>query len=84
MVPRENKNNAYAKLGGQTKSVIVSSEVAYFNSLLIVWLAEKSTCSYFPVELPTFEWNLEMHVHIHSTPPPSPHIHKLSTSQTQN
>ena len=29
MVPRENKNNAYAKFGGQTKSIMVFSEVAY-------------------------------------------------------
>ena len=33
MVPREQKNNAYAKFGGggggQTKSIMVFSEVAY-------------------------------------------------------
>ena len=29
MVPRENKNNPYAKFGGQTKSIMVFSEVAY-------------------------------------------------------
>ena len=29
MVPRENKNNAYANFGGQTKSIMVFSEVAY-------------------------------------------------------
>ena len=29
MVPRENKNNAYAKFGGQRKSIMVFSELAY-------------------------------------------------------
>jgi len=29
MVPRENKNNAYAKFGGQTKSIMVFSKLAY-------------------------------------------------------
>ena len=29
MVPRENKNNAYAKYGGQTKSIMVFSEMAH-------------------------------------------------------
>ena len=29
MVPRETGNNAYAKFGGQTKSIMVFSEVAY-------------------------------------------------------
>ena len=29
MVPRENKNNAYAKFWGQTKSIMVFSEVVY-------------------------------------------------------
>ena len=29
MVPRENKNNAYVKIWGQTKSIMVFSEVAY-------------------------------------------------------
>ena len=29
MVPRENKNNAYVKFGGQTKSIMVFSEMAY-------------------------------------------------------
>ena len=29
MVPRENKNNAYAKCGRQTKSIMVFSELAY-------------------------------------------------------
>ena len=32
MVPRENKNNTYAKFGGQTKSIMVFSEVAYWKS----------------------------------------------------
>ena len=34
MVPRENKNNAYAKFGGgegETKSIMVFSEVAYYG-----------------------------------------------------
>ena len=31
MVPRENKNNPYAKFGGQTKSIMVFSEVAYYK-----------------------------------------------------
>ena len=31
MVPRENKNNAWAKFGGQTKSIMVFSEVAYLE-----------------------------------------------------
>ena len=30
MVPRENKNNAYAKCGRQTKSIMVFSELAYW------------------------------------------------------
>ena len=30
MVPRENKNNAYAKFGGQTKSIKVFSQVVYW------------------------------------------------------
>ena len=34
MVPRENKNNPYAKLGGQTKSIMVFSEMAYYATLL--------------------------------------------------
>ena len=29
MVPRENKNNAYAKFAGKTKNIMVFSEVAY-------------------------------------------------------
>ena len=29
MVPRENKNNAYAKFGGQTKGIMVFLKVAY-------------------------------------------------------
>ena len=32
MVPRGNKNNAYAKLGGTNKSIMVFSEVAYTKS----------------------------------------------------
>ena len=30
MVPRENRNNAYAKFGGQIKSITVFSEMAYW------------------------------------------------------
>ena len=33
MVPRENKNNAYANLGGETKSIMVFSEMANFRIL---------------------------------------------------
>ena len=39
MVPRENKNNAYAKFGGQTESIMVFSEMAYCqfcNDLLLL------------------------------------------------
>ena len=39
MVPRENKNNAYAKFGGQTNSIMVFSEMAYCqfcNDLLLL------------------------------------------------
>ena len=32
MVPRENKNYAYTKFGGQTKSIMVFSEMAYSGS----------------------------------------------------
>ena len=35
MVPRENKNNAHAKLEGQTKSIMVFSKVAYFKGTLL-------------------------------------------------
>ena len=38
MVPRENKNNAYAKFGGQTKSITVFSEVAYVSLNLSDWM----------------------------------------------
>ena len=34
MVRRENKNNAYAKFGGQTKSIMVFSELAYISFTL--------------------------------------------------
>ena len=34
MAPRENKNNAYAKLGGQTKSIMVFSELAYIYYIM--------------------------------------------------
>ena len=34
MVPRENKNNAYVKFGGgQTKNIMVFSEMAYANTI---------------------------------------------------
>ena len=35
MVPRENKNNAYAKFGGQTKSIMVFFEVAYKEDICL-------------------------------------------------
>ena len=31
MVPRENKNNAYAKFGGQTKSIMVSYKLLFLG-----------------------------------------------------
>ena len=34
MVPRENKNNANVKFAGQTKSIMVFSEMAYSNTLI--------------------------------------------------
>ena len=41
MVPRENKNNAYVKIWGQTKSIMVFSEVAYCycwgNKQIVLW-----------------------------------------------
>ena len=33
-IPRENKNNAYTKFGGQTKSIMVFSEVAHCTQTL--------------------------------------------------
>ena len=35
MVPRKNKNNAYAKFGGQTKSIMVFSEMVNYTGKLI-------------------------------------------------
>ena len=43
MVPRENKNNAYAKFGGQTKIIMVFSEVAY---LAMIMSNDNDTISY--------------------------------------
>ena len=45
MVPRENKNNVYAKFGGQTKSIMVFSEVAYKEDICLQTLLLLFKCA---------------------------------------
>ena len=47
MVPRENENNAYAKFGGQTKSIMVFFEVAY-SRLFIGLVSHYGTSANIP------------------------------------
>ena len=35
LVPKENENNAYANLGGQTKSIMVFFELAYCRTAIV-------------------------------------------------